>query len=307
MKISTTQYFSQTTQQLSDLQASLSKTQTQLSSGKKMTKPSDEPDKAAVVARLQSAIARQQSYQETLKTANVRLTTEESALRSAGDVMSRIKELATQAASDTVGDQDRKSLALEIDNLRDQLLSLANTQDANGNYLFAGSRADQPAFAKDASGRVAYQGDQSRMQVNIGDSRRLNLNRAGSDVFVRVNRSDGQGGSTGVDFFQALADLTSAIRNTDRTAMRRGVGEIDQLQNGLSEGIGQVGADQAVVDAQTSVLDQVILQLKTSKSDVEDLDYTEAVTRMNRDELALQAAQSSFAKISQLSLFQLLR
>ena len=68
-----------------------------------------------------------------------------------------------------------------------------------------------------------------------------------------------------------------------------------------------MGADQAVVDAQTGVLDQIVLQLKTSKSDVEDLDYTEAVTRMNRDELALQAAQSSFAKISQLSLFQLLR
>ena len=307
MKISTTQYFSQTTQQLGDLQASLSKTQTQLSSGKKITKPSDEPDKAAVVARLQSAIARQQSYQDTLKTANTRLTTEETALRSAGDVMARIKELATQAASDTVGDQDRQSLALEIDNLREQLLSLANTQDANGNYLFAGSRANQPAFAKDGSGRVVYQGDQSRMQVNIGDSRRLNLNRAGSDVFVRVTRSDGQGGNTGVDFFQSLADLSTAIRSTDRTAMRRGVAEVDQLQNGLSEGIGQVGADQAVVDAQTGVLDQIILQLKTSKSDVEDLDYTEAVTRMNRDELALQAAQSSFAKISQLSLFQLLR
>ena len=56
MKISTTQYFNQTTQQLGDIQSSLSKTQTQLSLGKKITKPSDEPDKAAVVSRLQGAI-----------------------------------------------------------------------------------------------------------------------------------------------------------------------------------------------------------------------------------------------------------
>jgi flagellar hook-associated protein 3 FlgL len=55
---------------------------------------------------------------------------------------------------------------------------------------------------------------------------------------------------------------------------------------------------------QTSVLDQMLLQFKTTRSDVEDLDYTEAVTRLNRDQIALQAAQSSFAKISQLSLFQ---
>ena len=306
MKISSTQYFAQTTQQLSDIQTSLSKTQMQLSSGKKITKPSDEPDKAAVVSRLQSAIARQQSYQETLKTANTRLTTEETTLKSASDVLSRIKELSTQAASDTLGAQDRQSIALEVDTLREQLLSLANAQDANGNYLFAGSRADQPAFGKDAQGRVVYQGDQSRMQVNIGDSRRMNLNRPGSDVFVRAVRTDDQGVQSGVDFFQVLSDLSAAIRSSDHTAMTRGVSEVDVLQNGISEGIGQIGADQAVVDAQNGVLDQIILQLKTSKSDVEDLDYTEAVTRMNRDELALQAAQSSFAKISQLSLFKFL-
>ena len=306
MKISTTQYFNQTTQQLGDIQASLSKTQMQLSSGKKITKPSDEPDKAAVVSRLQSAIARQQSYQETLKTANNRLTSEQTVLGSASEVLSRIKELSTQAASDTLGAQDRQGIALEIDTLREQLLSLANTQDANGNYLFAGSRADQPAFGKDAQGRVMYQGDQARMQVNIGDSRRMNLNRPGSDVFVRAVRTDDKGVQSGVDFFQVLSDLSTAIRSSDHNAMTRGVSEVDVLQNGISEGVGQVGADQAVVDAQNGVLDQIVLQLKTSKSDVEDLDYTEAVTRMNRDELALQAAQSSFAKISQLSLFKFL-
>ena len=306
MKISSTQYFAQTTQQLGDIQASLSKTQMQLSSGKKITRPSDEPDKAAVVSRLQSAIARQQSYQETLKTANNRLTSEQTVLGSASEVLSRIKELSTQAASDTLGAQDRQSIALEIDTLREQLLSLANTQDANGNYLFAGSRADQPAFGKDAQGRVMYQGDQARMQVNIGDSRRMSLNRPGSDVFVRAVRTDDKGVQSGVDFFQVLSDLSTAIRSSDHKAMTRGVSEVDVLQNGISEGVGQVGADQAVVDAQNGVLDQIVLQLKTSKSDVEDLDYTEAVTRMNRDELALQAAQSSFAKISQLSLFKFL-
>jgi flagellar hook-associated protein 3 FlgL len=54
---------------------------------------------------------------------------------------------------------------------------------------------------------------------------------------------------------------------------------------------------------QNSVLDQVVLRLKSTRSDVEDLDYTEAITRMNKDQLALEAAQSSFAKISKLSLF----
>ena len=78
------------------------------------------------------------------------------------------------------------------------------------------------------------------------------------------------------------------------------------MQIGVSEGLGQIGADLSVVDMQTTVLDQVVLRLQTTRSDIEDLDYTEAITRMNKDQLALEAAQSSFSKISQMSLFKFL-
>jgi flagellar hook-associated protein 3 FlgL len=78
------------------------------------------------------------------------------------------------------------------------------------------------------------------------------------------------------------------------------------MQQGVSEATAQVGADLNVVDAQKNVLDEVKLRLKTTLSSVQDLDYTEAITRMNRDQLALEAAQSSFAKISKLSLFNYL-
>jgi len=147
-------------------------------------------------------------------------------------------------------------------------------------------------------------GDHARMKVNVGDNRRMNLNMPGSDTFVRVVRTNDQGEKVGVDFFQVLADAATAIESGDNTTVQRGVAEIDALQNGISEGLGQVGADLTVVDMQTSVLDQMLLQFKTTRSDVEDLDYTEAATRLNKEQIALQAAQSSFAKISQLSLFQ---
>lgn len=306
MKISTTLYFDRSTQMLGDVQANLSKTQMQLSTGKQIVKPSDEPDKASLVTRLESELARQTSYQETLKAVDVRLTAEETALKNTSDVMFRIKELAVQAANDTNGTLDRKAIALEINQLRAQILSLANSQDSNGNYLFSGSKAAQPAFAQDESGRVSYQGDQARMQVKIGDSRRINMNLPGSDAFIRLVREDDKGVKTGVDFFKALSDLKDAVESGDHVNIQRGVSEIDILQQGVSEGLAQVGADLTVVDMQNSVLDQVVLQLKTTRSSVEDLDYTEAITRMNKDQLALEAAQSSFAKISQLSLFKFL-
>lgn len=306
MKISTGLYFDRATQQLGNVQSNLTKVQEQLATGLQIVKPSDEPDKASLITRLEGELSRQASYQDTLKAVNVRLTASETALKNTSDVMYRIKELAVQAANDTVGAQDRQSIALEMGNLREQILSLANSQDSNGNYLFSGSKAGSPAFSQDATGRIRYEGDQARMQVNVGDNRRMNLNMPGSDAFTRVVRDDGKGNKTGVDFFQALDDLVSAVKNSDRTAMQRGVNEVDILQNGISEGLGQIGADQTVVDLQNTVLDQVMLRLKTTRSDVEDLDYTEAITRMNKDQLALEAAQSSFAKISQLSLFKFL-
>jgi len=306
MKISTTLFFDRSTQQLGDVQSNLAKTQEQLSTGLQIVKPSDAPDKAALVTRLQSELSRQTGYQDTLKTVNVRLTSEETALKNTSDVMARIKELAVQAASDTLGDQDRQGIALEISTLRDQVLSLANSQDSNGNYLFSGSRTSQPAFSKDATGHIMYQGDQARMKVNVGDSRQMNLNMPGTDAFTHVVRDDGKGHKTGVDFFQALDDLVAAVKSSDHVGMQRGVSEVDTLQNGISEGLGQIGADMNVVDLQNNVLDAVTLGLKTTKSDTEDLDYTAAVTKMNKDQLALEAAQSSFAKISQLSLFKFL-
>jgi flagellar hook-associated protein 3 FlgL len=75
------------------------------------------------------------------------------------------------------------------------------------------------------------------------------------------------------------------------------------MQQGISDANAQVGTDMNVVDSQNSVLDEITLRLKSTRSDVEDLDYTEAITKMNKDQLALEAAQSSFAKISQLTLF----
>ena len=304
MKISTTLYFDRATQQLGNVQGELAKTQEQLSTGKQIVKPSDSPDKASLVTRLESELARQASYRNTLKSVNTRLQTEETALINTSNVMTRVKELAIQAASDSLSPADRQSIALEISSLKEQVLSLANTQDTNGNYLFSGSRVGSPAFGKDAKGQVVYLGDESRMKVAVGDNRRMNLNMPGTDAFVKVSRDDGKGNKVGGGFFKAIDDLANAVKNSNHVNMQRGIAEMDTLQQGVSNATAQIGTDMNVVDMQNSVLDEVTLRLKITKSDAEDLDYTSAITKMNKDQLALEAAQSSFAKISQLSLFK---
>ena len=89
--------------------------------------------------------------------------------------------------------------------------------------------------------------------------------------------------------------------------MQRGIGEMDALQNGVSLSLAQVGTDMNVADTQTAVLDETRLNLKTTLSSVQDLDYATAITQMNKQMLSLEAAQSSFGKISKLSLFDYIR
>lgn len=303
MKVSTSMFFDNASKQLGNIQGSLAKTQEQLSTGKQINKPSDEPDKASLITRLESEMARQGSYQGNLKAVDIRLQAEDTALKNTSDVMYRLKELAVQAGNDTLSPADRRTISLEMAQLKEQILSLANSQDSNGNYLFAGSRVSQAPFAQDAKGQLVYQGDQSRMVVQVGDNRRMNLNVPGSDVFVHLVRDDGKGNKEGVGFFQALSDMVDAVANTDRVNIQRGIQEIDRMQQGISDANAQIGTDMNVVDSQNSVLDEISLRLKTTLSDVQDLDYTEAITKMNKDQLALESAQSSFAKISKLSLF----
>ncbi|MGB4346506.1 MAG: flagellar hook-associated protein FlgL [Burkholderiaceae bacterium] len=308
MEISTSLRFDHAIAQMGVTQDRLTRTQEQLSSTKEILKPSDAPDKSAAITRLKSVIDQQNSYVSTIKSTQDKFSQQETALKSTSDVVTRLKELAIQAANDTNGPEGRKLIAVEVKGLRDQLLSLANTQDVNGNYIFSGTRANTAAFAADSSGKLVYQGDQTITQVAVGEQRELANNRSGSQAFGRVIRTAADGTQTGVGFFQVIDDLAAALSNgNDAASLQRAVGELDAAQSGVTESIAAVGSGISVLDSQSSVADENLLRLKSTLIGMEDVDYTEAITRMNKDMLALQAAQSSFAKISQLNLFDYIK
>jgi flagellar hook-associated protein 3 FlgL len=238
---------------------------------------------------------------------NARLSAEETTLSNASDILIRVKELSIQAYTDTMSSTSRQAVGAELQGLRNQLLSLANTQDSNGNYLFAGSRVGQPAFATDG----VYQGDETRMNAVVGEQRTIPINRSGSEAFVRVVRTDEDGSSTGIGFFESLDDLIKAVKGLSGTdsseAMKRGAGEVDSLLQGVLLAQANVGTDMRVVEQQQNVVEETTLNLTTTLSNIEDLDYAQAITKMKKQMLALEATQSSFAQISQLSLFNFIK
>lgn len=307
MKISTSYLFDRSVAQMSTVQNDLAYTQSQVSAGKQVLNPSDAPDQAAAIQRLKTVLAKQDSYNKTLTTIKARLQGEDSTLKSMSNLLIRAKEIAVQAANDTLSPSNRQALGVELKGLRDQMLSLANGQDSNGNYLFSGSRSKQPAFAQNAAGQVSYQGDQTRMHVQVGQQRSIALNRSGTEAFVSVQRTDSNGQQSSREFFGAIDDLITGMNNVDHTAIQRGVNEMDSLLNGVGMAQANVGTDMNVVDLQSQVIDDTKLTLKTTLSNVEDLDMAAAITKMNKQMLSLEASQSSFAKISQLNLFNFIK
>jgi flagellar hook-associated protein 3 FlgL len=290
MKISTNLFFDRATQQLSTAQNRVATTQAQMATGKQLARPSDSPDQAIAIDRLRTALQRQESIGENLQTVQRRFQAEETALSSATDVFTRIKELSIQAANDTMGPSGRAVIAVELQTLREQLITVANSRDDQGQFLFSGARSDTAAYST-AVGANAYEGDQTPTQMTSGEEDLQTFNRAGTDVFNRVVRET-EDGPVGVGFFQAVDDLITAVKSGTQADMQRSIAEMDHMHQG---------------DTQMALIDETMLRLKTTLSDVEDLDYTEAVTRMNKQMLSLEAAMSSFSKVSQLNLFDYIR
>ncbi len=303
MKISTSFLFDRATERMSNIQNKLATTQAQLAVSKQILNPSDAPDQAASIQRLKGQIERQDSHARTLNVAMRRYSAEETALKTSVDFLNRLKELGIKAANDTLSQDDRKAVAVEMRSLRDQLLGIGNAQDDSGNYIFSGTRVNTPAFVEDANGSVVYQGDQTQTSIPTGAERTVKYARSGTDIFSRVIRTDELGNKESVGFFQALDQLVDAVETSDTLHIQKGIGDVAQMFNSVTYAMAQTGSDQVVVQSQVDLLDETTLRLKSTLSDIEDLDYAEAVTRMNKEMMALEAAMSSFGKISSLSLF----
>lgn len=308
MRISTAYFYDHSTQQVVQAQKRITESQAQLSTGKKLINPSDEPDRALLIDRFRSSIERQEAVKTNLNTQDRRLSSQETAISSSVEVMLRFKELTVQASNDSLAPSDREAIAIEMINLRAQLLELANTRDDLGHYLFSGSSATTEPFVE-TNGSVAYVGDQTSTRLTAAQKGHLSFTYSGSEVFGRVIRNDisTQNQAQSVGFFDVVDDLITAVQGSQPDDIRRGLAETDQLFNTLNLSLVQLGADRNSITQETSIIESTVLNLRNTLSGIEDLDYSEAVSRMNREMLAMEAAMNSFSKSSQLSLFNYMR
>jgi len=162
------------------------KTQQEASDGIRVRSGKDDPVGAARLLQLEQQQNMLKQYSGNIVNVRNALGTAESTLNAIGAVLQRVNELAVSSGNASFTDSDRKANADELASLEDQLFSLMNSKDENGKYIFSGSKGDTPPYQRNADGTYSYQGDQGKLNLQVGDMLSLAANETGYDAFEQA-------------------------------------------------------------------------------------------------------------------------
>lgn len=290
---------------LTRLQAEVDRVQQQVATTKKLSQPADDPVGFARATGLKRTDSGAEVLKRAMDAGARRLTATDTALESISNIVQRARELALQGNNATLGEGDRRILAAEVAELAEQLAGLAESRGGDGERLFGGARAAGPAYAADAAGVVRWQGQGQAPKLAIGDAL-LPTGVEGPDAFGATDAATGA-----EDLFATLTSLGTALTESDparrATTLAATITAIDGHVDRLAETRATVGARLARLDSEAYRLDRLTLAGKSDLSKLEDLDMVEGIARLQRLTTVLQAAQGSFVKVANLSLWDLLR
>jgi flagellar hook-associated protein 3 FlgL len=176
--------------QIDALESNISTTQNQISSGLAFTTPAQDPAAAGRVDNYNQVLAQSQQYSANANAAQSGLNTEGTALAQVTSQLQSLRDLALEANSGTESSQNLAAIATQAQQIQQSLLSLANTQDGNGNYIFAGFDATTQPFALTATG-ASYSGDQGQLQVQIAAGQTVAAGDNGDAVFNQIKNGNG--------------------------------------------------------------------------------------------------------------------
>ncbi|MFG3447966.1 MULTISPECIES: flagellar hook-associated protein FlgL [unclassified Stenotrophomonas] len=398
-RISTGMMFNQSISMMMAKQSKMNHLEQQLATGKKLVSAKDDPVAAGTAVGLDRAVAELDRFARNGDVVENRLGLQENALAQAGEMMAHITELTIQANNPALSAADLKSIASELKSVRDGLLSLANSTDGTGRYLFGGTD-DADAPFKLSNGVVTYNGDQTQRQVEVAPDTFVKDALPGSEIFLRIRTGDGTldgsaaatntgtgvlttfgrdpasgnwdgasytlrftgpdayevvdatntvvktgafkageditfegvsmriegepkaGDSFGIgaadarDIFSTLDGMINALDNAadDPTAVARqqnilqaGIRDVARASEKFIDARAAGGAQLKVIDDAGALRDANGVTLKTTLSAMRDLDYAEAIGQYQLEQISLQAAQTIFTQMQQMSLFNAIR
>jgi flagellar hook-associated protein 3 FlgL len=401
MRLSTAQYHRSSIDAILEQQTRLARTQTQVTSGKRFQTSSEDPIAATRAAALDRTVADNAQFARNSNILQSRLSYAEQSLSDLTLLMQRTRELALQGANSTLGQGERNMLVTELRHLRGELIDIANRDDGNGEYLFAGTSTGTRPFADSLTG-VSYLGDQTTRFIRVSGSQAIADGHPGTEVFMNLTQANGtfrtsvNTANTGTatidvgtvvdpsawvpdnytlrftsatdwvieddtlptpvqvasgtgfasgqtisflgvrvtltgtpatgdsfaiepaadtDMFTVLDELIDTLDGgtglpSDRAVFQHQIGasiaDIDQSLARTLSVRSEVGTRLSAIDQATNTREAEAIDLQQLLSDLRDVDYASAISKLNQEYAGLQAAQAAYTKISQLSLFDYL-
>jgi len=172
------------------LEQSLSTTQNELSTGVSLQNAADNPAAMVEVNQLNTQLSASQQYSTNGNLVSTNLKLEEQALTNATNVLQSVQSLADEANNSSLSGAQRQDIATQLSQQLQQLVSIANSTDGNGNYLFSGYASTTQPFAQNG-GSVTYSGAEETSQVQIGADQSVSTSDTGSSVFMNIAAGNG--------------------------------------------------------------------------------------------------------------------
>lgn len=304
MRISTNTIYQSGISKISALQSEQTKLQQQISTGKRIASPSDDPVAAARALSLSHAQGVNAKFADTRQTAQTKLSTIESNLTSVTNLLVATQSSLVAAGNGAYSNQERVSIATDLNESLQTLIGMANAKDAYGNYLYAGYQTATKPFLANATG-ATYQGDNGQQLLQVDSERQMAVNVSGDNLFK----------AGGNDIFATLSSLVSLLNTpvTDATSQAALTSGLASAMSSLSSSVDNVLNIRASVGNKLNELDALDiagsdrdLQYSKSLSDIQDTDYASALSDLAKQQTIMEAAQKSFVSMTSLSLFKLI-
>jgi flagellar hook-associated protein 3 FlgL len=291
MRITQSETYRNFVSDLETLNDAFNRVSRQVSSGKSLTQLGDSPEGIADLLSLTDLAADINQYRSTTNTVSYYLGVADSALNEVNNLVTSVYSRGSQAASEAVDSSERATLATEIRSLRDQILSLANSQ-AKGRYLFAGSMVASAPFVISGD-TVSYIGNNDVNSIPVEEGTQVQSGVSGADAFSSA--------------FSAIETLLLAVGSNNVSSIGTALGQFKSAFSQLGQARGKIGASLNLIENVRARLDGQETSLKARRSQIEDADIAEAVVQLSQTKTALQTAISAGGSIlSQRNLFDFL-
>ncbi len=300
---STSAYFDRSVQDMASLRARAEGLQKQIGSGQKLARSSDNP---LAASRLRS-LTRTDTL-SAIDTANAGhaaadLKLADAALSSFADYIIRAQELTTQAASGVLSPGQRAGIGGELLAIRGNLVALANSRDSAGHALFGGETAGA-AYTLDGGGNAVYTGTAAAGELALGDGQSVKRSVTGPE-FLNFTA-----GGSATDLLAVIKTLGEALQGAaadPAQAARNALGSLGEALDAVTTGQTQIGARLAWIDLTTERRTMLSEMNAGEQAGIGGTDLAGTIAELQQVMLVLEASQASFAKLANLSLFDLLR